>query len=47
MAGFELSARSIGLTSEDLDLRTWRAVIAEFVERLDSELRLRRIQQMG
>ena len=34
MAGFELSARSIGLTSEDLDLRTWRAVIAEFVERL-------------
>ena len=31
MAQFELSARSLGLTAEDLSVRTLRAVIAEFI----------------
>lgn len=30
MTQFELSARSLGFTSEALGIRTWRAVIAEF-----------------
>ncbi|MBI2913958.1 MAG: aquaporin, partial [Chloroflexi bacterium] len=34
MAQFELSARSLGLTAEDLGVRTLRAVIAEFIATL-------------
>lgn len=31
MSRFELSAESLGLTAEDLNERTWRAVLAEFI----------------
>jgi len=31
MSRFELSAESLGLTAEDLDIRTWRAVLAELI----------------
>ncbi|TMB69112.1 MAG: aquaporin [Chloroflexi bacterium] len=31
MNQFELSAESLGLTAEDLNQRTWRAVLAEFI----------------
>jgi len=31
MAQFELSAESLGLTAEHLGIKTWRAVIAEFI----------------
>ena len=34
MARFELSAGSLGLTAEDLDIKTWRAVVAEFIATL-------------
>lgn len=34
MAQFELSAESVGLRAEDLGIRTWRAVIAEFIATL-------------
>src|SRR3989304_5116516 len=31
MSRFELSAESLGLTAEDLDIRTWRAALAELI----------------
>jgi aquaporin TIP len=31
MSNFELSAESLGLTADDLNERTWRAVLAEFM----------------
>ena len=31
MTQFELSAESLGLTQDDLNERTWRAVLAEFI----------------
>ncbi|MGH6784243.1 MAG: aquaporin, partial [Sphingomicrobium sp.] len=34
MTQFDFSAESLGLTAEDLDERTWRAVIAEFIATL-------------
>src|SRR2546428_3148776 len=34
MSQFELSAESLGLTADDLNERTWRAVFAEFVATL-------------
>src|SRR2546426_8510501 len=34
MSQFELSAESLGLTADDLNQRTWRAVFAEFVATL-------------
>lgn len=34
MSQFELSAESLGLTAEDLNEKTWRAVFAEFVATL-------------
>ncbi len=34
MAQFELSAASLGLTPEDLGIKTWRAVIAELIATL-------------
>ena len=34
MAQFELSAESLGLTAEDLNVKAWRAVIAEFIATL-------------
>ena len=34
MSQFELSAESLGLTSDDLSVKTWRAVLAEFIATL-------------
>src|SRR3989454_6424096 len=34
MNQFELSAESLGLTADDLNQRTWRAVLAEFIATL-------------
>jgi MIP family channel proteins len=34
MSNFELSAESLGLTRDDLNERTWRAVLAEFIATL-------------
>lgn len=34
MSQFELSAESLGLTSDDLSIKTWRAVLAEFIATL-------------
>src|SRR5437867_12942826 len=34
MSQFELSAESLGLTADDLNQRTWRAVFAEFIATL-------------
>src|SRR2546428_86270 len=34
MNQFELSAESLGLTADDLNQRTWRAILAEFIATL-------------
>src|SRR2546423_12865668 len=34
MNQFELSAESLGLTADDLNARTWRSVLAEFIATL-------------
>ena len=31
MTQFDFSAESLGLTSDDLGVKTWRAVLAEFI----------------